>query len=85
MTSKTYLLHRLWHELTDKVQSFFAEPTAKATLPLIFTQFVTLWQRKMNPLVYVKLSIEAARQQSNAQLETCLIPIYRRKRGTCLA
>jgi 26S proteasome regulatory subunit N9 len=53
---------RLWHQLTERVQAFFAEPAAKPMLPTIFSHFVVEWHKKMNPLVFVKLAVAASRQ-----------------------
>lgn len=55
-------LRRLWHELTEKVQRFYAEPGAKAALYPLYKQFIGPWHKKMNPLVYAKISVETARQ-----------------------
>ncbi|PJF19381.1 putative 26S proteasome regulatory subunit N9 [Paramicrosporidium saccamoebae] len=58
---------KLWHQLTLRVQAFFAEPTAKPLLPAVFTQFVGGWHKKMNSLVFVKLSVDASRQMPDAE------------------
>lgn len=46
------------------MEAFFAESTAKQVLPEVFSQFISGWHKKMNPLVFVKLAIEASRQMS---------------------
>lgn len=60
-------LNSLWHQLTEQVQEIYALPEAKKALPIIYSHFVTIWYKKMNPLVWVRLAMETARQLGSAQ------------------
>ena len=58
------ICYRLWHQLTEEVQAFYRLEKGKEAFPLIFSQFISIWHRKMNQLVYVKLAMETAKQLS---------------------
>lgn len=64
--------HRLWHELTAKVQAFFAEPKAQKAFVNLFNSFVSMWHKKMNELVYIKLAIITARQLGTSSRQVSL-------------
>lgn len=68
-----HLRCRLWHQLTEQVKELFAVPEARPGLPVLLTRFVSLWDRKINPLVHVKLAIAAARQLPTTEESIALL------------
>lgn len=66
-----YFDRKLWHQLTDVLESYFSDPkSAPHRLPL-FTGFLVKFADKINQLKFVSLALKAATQCPS---KCCILP-----------